>query len=106
MLVSKAVEQALAMLDLMLISGMFAHMISFSVAISVCEKGEQWDRHWRCLVRDAVMTIQDFDTPQSRLRKKSKAFDVISFCTAISACENGGKCEQALKVLCSKRIIN
>ena len=30
------------------ISGMSAHVISFSAVISACEKSEQWGRQWRC----------------------------------------------------------
>eukprot|EP00973_Karenia_brevis_P068986 9588896-Karenia_brevis.AAC.1 len=46
-------------------------VISFSAAISACEKGGQWQHAW------------------TELRRESLQLDVISFSAAIPACEEG-----------------
>ena len=49
-------------------------MISFSAAISACEKGGQWERALSLL---------------GKMRKAGITSNVISFSAAISACEKG-----------------
>ena len=58
-------------------------MISFSAAISACEKGGQWQR--------VLSLLED-------ICRAGKALDVISFSTAISACEKGGQWQHALSL--------
>ena len=52
-------------------AGMSANMISFSAAISACEKGNQWEQ---------ALTLPD------NMREPDRTADMISY-TAISACE-------------------
>merc|ERR1712151_1120289 len=58
-------------------------VISFSAAISACEKGGQWER--------ALSLLEE-------MRDMSVTRNVISFSAAISACEKGGQWERALSV--------
>jgi pentatricopeptide repeat protein len=60
------------------------NVISFSAAISACEKGGQWQR---------ALALLD------EMRAKGVAPDVISFSAAISACEKGGQWQRALALL-------
>ena len=71
-------------------------MISFSVAISACEKGGQWQR--------ALALFDDMRKVgvTRRLESICRAGvtpSVISFSAANSACEKGGQWQQALPLL-------
>ena len=59
-------------------------VISFSAAISACEKGGQWER--------ALALLEE-------MRERAWSRNVISFNAAISACEKGGRWERALSLL-------
>ena len=66
---------------------MIANVISFSAAISACEKAAQCDQ--------ALALFH-------RMRETGLTADVISFSTAISACEKGGQEQRHFFTRCAK----
>ena len=64
-------------------------MISYSAAISACEKGQQWE--------DALSLLP-------KMRRARLEPDVTSYSMAISACEKGQPWEEALGLLPNMRI--
>ena len=72
------------MLEQMRSEGIEPNVITYSAAISACEKGKKWEKALSLLeqMRDA------------RIKP-----DVISYSAAISACEKGGQWERALSLL-------
>ena len=61
-----------------------ANVITFSAAMSACEKGGQWQH--------ALLLLKDMGCAHV-------AADVISFSAAMSACEKGGQWQHALLLL-------
>ena len=77
-------NEALRLLNAMRRYGLSPNVISFSAAISACEKGGHWHEAVRLL---SVMSWEDLSP------------DVISFSADISACEKGGQWNEALRLL-------
>ena len=63
-------------------------MITYSAAISACEKGHKWEK-----TRDLLCEMR-----QCRI-----APETIAYSATISACEKGQKWEKALDLLCEMR---
>ena len=58
-------------------------VITYSAAISACEKGQQWEEALRLL---------------GEMKKKDITPNVITYNTTISACEKGGQWVEALRL--------
>ena len=71
-------------------------MISFSVAISACEKGGQWQR---ALALFGDMRKVGVTRRLGSVCRAGVTPSVISFSAAISACEKGGQWQHALSPL-------
>ena len=71
-------------------------MISFSVAISACEKGGQWQR---ALALFGDMRKVGVTRMLEGICRAGVTLSVISFRVAISACEKGGLWQRALPLL-------
>ena len=68
----------------MQVAGVVADIITYSAAISACEKGQQWQR------------AMDF---LGQVRAAGMVLNVITYSAAISACEKGGQWDRALSLL-------
>ena len=79
-----ACEEALALLETMPQRALTPNVISYSAAMSACEKGGQWQR--------ALELLEGM--PQRALKP-----DVISYNAATSVCEKGGQWQRALELL-------
>ena len=86
---------------------MTANVISFSAAISACEKGGQWERQ---LQRSylAMRAGREVGTAADGARKMCDppmTVNMISLRAAISACEKGEQGEQAWVLLRMMRLV-
>ena len=81
---------AIELLDEMTERGIEPDVISYSAAISACEKGGEWQRALELL--DAI-------------RRRGLAPNVISYSAAISACEKGGEWRRALELFAEMRFL-
>ncbi|CAK0852609.1 unnamed protein product, partial [Prorocentrum cordatum] len=66
-----------------------AQLISYSVGISACEKGEQWQRALALLSEMKEVKLEPND---------------FSYSAGVTACEKGGQWQQALSILRTVRL--
>ena len=78
--IQRAITIALSLLDEMRVAAVAPNVISYSAAISACEKGGRWEQ--------AVSLLDE-------MREAGVLPNVVSFNAAISACEKGGRWERA-----------
>lgn len=119
-----AMARSLMLLREMMCSKVEPNVITYSAAISACEKGLQWSlaksllaQMWCDRVDPNVVTYSAAMGACSKaqqwaealaltdqMRRVSIQADVITYSTALSACERGRLWEEAVRLLCDMRL--
>ena len=81
-------EQALLLLAEMRTHGLEPDVITFSAAISACERGANWEQALALL---------------AEMRERGLACDITVFSAAVNACEQGAQWELALELISEMR---
>eukprot|EP00397_Hematodinium_sp_SG-2012_P006098 GEMP01006126.1.p1 GENE.GEMP01006126.1~~GEMP01006126.1.p1 ORF type:complete len:741 (+),score=199.05 GEMP01006126.1:670-2892(+) len=96
------------------------NLIAYNAALSACDTGAQWQQALRLLARMTADTdpVRGADTPRGtptaprhdprhpRRHREHVRADVVSFSSAIAACEKAGKWQHALGVLRRMRALD